>query len=597
MGGTQTQQLRFLAINLLFGGLSALLLCAWLVLLIVSNTFALRIYVAGGALSLLHGFYETRHRGIIYGLQGVASGLPIALGLSQGGLTGKLNRLMSFVFLVVLWPGRFLLLALSLIHKTRNKNGLSFESSAAVLFPKYLLHVPVLLAVSIVTYNEISSDGYTPIAAFFTFATTLCTILYMAVIGIASFREFVSKNLIHPVVNAALITAQLCFIVIFVVADLLPLAQSGRHAFTEGAAQVFSFSKLGDAVEHTIVGFFIGEGSLSAASFSLLILVVIGLFYLTVIRALLSGLIIGRTDSGKLALGNYFRSRGHFQRANDIIKSVDGKNVLKQTLILQIQLAQGQDAGSFATAARMLKLIDAEDSGENKAALVASAIGGALLGVTGESKKGFALALISSFRANGSHDSLSVWVVRDLYVAGRLSEQDLREIKAQLCAQQPGSFLWEHLELVMLIGASLQQLPPDLLRVGRAALLQEADFLSRAVYMWPIFVLGILAPHFGEQLGEPPQENDPLLGADEFVRTVLDEAYASRLDRKLWEALTLLNTVGIPIKFIKLMTGDDGPVQPKHLEAVDEWLTQLSNEGIPGMADMDLNALAAELTR
>jgi hypothetical protein len=219
------------------------------------------------------------------------------------------------------------------------------------------------------------------------------------------------------------------------------------------------------------------------------------------------------------------------------------------------------------------------------------------LGTAGESRKGFALALISSFRARGAHEALSVWVVRDLYVAGRLSDEDLREIKQQMCAQKPGQFLWEHLELVMLSAASPQEVPPDLLLVGRAALLEEADFLSRAVYLMPIFILRILAPYFSERLDEPSGEGDPIPGADEFVRTVLDEAYASRHDRQLWEALVLLNTVGIAIKMINSLQGAEGPVQQKHMEAVDEWVTQLSNEGIPGMAEIDLNALTAELAQ
>jgi hypothetical protein len=372
VGGIQGRQQWFIVVNLLFNASMLVLLCAWLVSLFISNTAALQSYAGGAALSLLHGLYEMRHRRIVYDLHGPASGLPMALGQSQGGLKGKLHRLMSFLFLVLLWPGRFLLVAVTLVYKIRNKSGVAPEGHIAVLFPKYLLHVPVLLVLSAITYNEVSSDGYTLLATSFTVATTLCAILYMVVIGIASFREYVSANLTHPVVNAALIAVQLCLIVIFVVADLLPFTQSARHSFAEGATQVFSFSKLGDAVEQTILGFFIGEGTISIASFSLVILIVIGLFYLTVIKALSSGLIFGRTDSGKLAVANYFRSAGHFQRANDLIKSVDGKNPIKQSLILQIQVAQGQEAGSFATAARLLKLIDAEDNGENQAALVAA---------------------------------------------------------------------------------------------------------------------------------------------------------------------------------------------------------------------------------
>jgi len=587
-----TREQRFVVIDRLLTLLSFVILVAFLVALPFSNSIALRIYLAGIVATLANGLHWFAYRRIAYNMHGIAATLPLALGLSQGGFRGRLGNRLGQLVAALLWPSQFVTIAAMIVRGRKGRSAAETLSNIAIIIPQFLLFLPFLLILSVLTYVEISRRGATGLSIFFAAATTVATVSYMLAIGVVSFREYVSRNLVNPAVNAGLIAIQLCAAIVLIVTDLLKLAGSPNQALGDGVAQVFSFSKLGEAAEQALTGVLRQEGPASATFSSLLIIILVGLFFIIVIKTLFSGVIFGRTDSGRFHIANYWRVMGRFQRANDMLRPIDSKSPAKQSAVLQIQIAQGQLASALATASKLLRTIESEDSKQNRAAIVVISAAGALLGIAGLSMKAFALDLVAEGRKLKLHPSLVVLAIRSLHGVGSLSEREVAEIRAALTAEEQAALLWKHLDLVIPLGSYADE--TEMLLAGRSVVRQDADLISRAFFLAPVFELEKLETQRREAAGE--EGAPPLLGgADAFIDSILGEIEKYRFGRKLWEVLVLLSSVGVAMKMMRMQSGEDGPVTPHHLEIVDEWVTQLANEGVPGMAEFDLNALTGEI--
>ena len=570
---------RFGCFNQLFIVTLALIFCATLIALPFSNTAALRIYLFGCVISALVSIFEVRNRRIMYQMQGAAATESLTWSRSQGGLLGKLVRAMSAVLLVLLWPSRVTIVIVHAAYALKRVNNTTFITHFALLIPKFLLHIPDLLVLSWMTYRGIHANGYTVESIIFVAITTLCAALYMLLVGAASFRAYVSHNLIHPAVNAVLIAIQLGLTILFVVANLLPLARPGAHGLSAAVVQLFNLSELAKNLKQTALALFAGAPAPGEnLAYGVLVLVIIAGFYATVIKAILTGVVFGRSEAGRLAAGAYFRTRGDFRKASNLIKGVDNKSPAKHSLLLQVQLARGEAEGSFATASRLLRLVNAEDSPENQSALIAASLGFALAGMeTADSRKGFALGLIAALRARKVHDLFAIWVLRDLYVAKALSDEDIEDIKAELLAAQPDHFLWDHLELVT-VPQKANELTFALLASAAAAAARHADFFSRAALFWPIFVAWSSASQveISPEAPEAAAAQRALAEVPAALKTTLDEALARRYDRKFWEALFLVNFIGTPVSVLAAMDTDGRFVSEEHLAAVDEWMARAS---------------------
>lgn len=590
--------MRFEIIAILVSFLSLFIFIIFCISLFFSYNTAFWIYISGCMVSALSWFYEVRN--IRYyreclGREGATRNVQAKI---QPGVEGFLQKFLTFASRIFLWPDGVRGSFIGIYYYFRDIPLKTFIRHSHYLSPRFTHILPIILFLSLILFSFFTYNPVSPTSLISLIILYLIVLLYLVTLGVVKLQVFVSRNIIHPMINAILIALQLWVISVLMISIAAPIVDKTAVNLSFGLTQMLDISTAWDTVQNGMVSFF-GHQSITnrdTVYASIMISVLVIAVYFSAFKAVLSGAIYGRTEDGHIDIAEYFLSTNKLHAAEKQIKKVAITNPQRHLFSAKTSIANRHFKRAEEAAGRFLRSKNCEDSTSTRWALLCMIGNISIPDNMGVDQKTELIQQMVDHMLNHKVPGMLIaLLIRNCLSSSILLIDELSVLKEQLLATEEYSFVGAYLELFGFLLLHPGETDPDLFDLARQLADESADISQSAIYFYPMLLAWNHANNFGAL---PPQANQDSNSpeVDTFLEKTMQDARQLGQNAKPWQCLVLWGSVGYPL-LARAVFYPFKFVNENDLLMIDDWHTQLSNSGFDEMDQLDFEKLLAEFSK
>ncbi len=565
--------------------------------LFFSYNNAFWIYISGSVVSTLYWFYEIRNIRSYREIIGKEGAIINVRNKIEPSVEGLLQSFLKNVSRIFLWPDGIIGYFIAIYYYFRDISFDTFVGHYSYLSPRFFYVLPTILFLSLILFSFFEHNPVSTINLMIVIILYLIVLLYLVTIGVVKLQEVVSRNIIHPMINAALISLQLWIISVLMISIAAPIVDKTVVNLGFGLTQMLDVSAAWETIQNGMVSFF-GSDSLpnrDTVYASMIISILVVAVYLSAFKAILSGAIYGRTEDGHIEIAEYFLSINKLRAAEKQIKKVTSTNPKRQFISAKISIAKRHFKRAEEAVGRFLHYKKCEDTISTRWALLCF-IGH--LSIPHNMNIGLKTELIHRMVDHMLNHKvpgmLIALFIRNCLAFRILPIDELSVLKEKFLAIEEYSFVGAYLGLFGFLLLHPGETDPTLFDLARQLTDERADISQSAIYFDSMLLAWNHANNFGAL---PPQANQDsnFPEADTFIEKTIQDARQLGQNTKPWQCLVLLHSIGIP--WLALAARYPIKLNEKDLLMIDDWQAQLSNNGFDEMDQIDFEKLVAELAK